>query len=330
VWPAAHLPYKYELIVVRVGTLCRPQDAQGNHHEDHRFCTLGPLGDCRYRGSCKRLWPLERWRRPAFATLSRPGVRGLATCGPPGFVALATARIPPHELARSLQLLCENIPVAEPRVPDIAFEDQITLCAPIREQNASSCSAIWICWWATSRPLLPRIIAFAASAATLCRSDPNARRAAWVGITSMERNARSIASPVVAAKSARATARRRNGSQGCSVANRALELLSGCYRCGEASSKKYLIGRPVAQKRHADKSNAFDQGSRSMQRLLDHELRNHKMLNRWGKPALIAGNEEDASNRRGRLSKTSRELQSLARNPVPNCNLGLPLRGRRA
>jgi len=47
-----------------------------------------------------------------------------------------------------------------------------------------------------------------------------------------------------------------------------------------------------------------------MQRLLDHELRNHKMLNRWGKPALIPGNEEVASNRRGRLSKTSRELQS--------------------
>jgi len=52
-----------------------------DRHEDHRFCAFGPLGTCRYRGPCKRLRPLERRRRPAFATLSFPWARRFAACG---------------------------------------------------------------------------------------------------------------------------------------------------------------------------------------------------------------------------------------------------------
>src|SRR6516164_4715482 len=53
----------------------------------------------------------------------------------PRLVLLPTARIPPHELIRSLQLLFENNSVAEPRVPDVEFEDQITLCADPRAER---------------------------------------------------------------------------------------------------------------------------------------------------------------------------------------------------
>ena len=53
----------------------------------------------------------------------------------PRLVPLPTARIPPHELARSLQLLFENNPVTKPRVPDVEFEDQIALCADPRTER---------------------------------------------------------------------------------------------------------------------------------------------------------------------------------------------------
>jgi hypothetical protein len=133
---------------------------------------------------------------------------------------------------------------------------------------------------------------------------------------------------MAASKSARATARRRNGSQGCSVANRALELSSWCYRCGQASRKKCLIERPVAKKRHVDKSNAFDQHAKAARSRAQEIAR---CPTGEGKPALVPGDEEAPGmppTGEDCLSPMSREPQ-LGAILSPNCNLGPPLQGRR-
>src|SRR5262245_46737699 len=74
---------------------------------------------------------------------------------------------------------------------------------PMREQNARSCSPNRICWCATSRLLPFRTMALTANTATLRTSDPNARLAACVAITSLGRNALSMAPPVLPLQDAR-------------------------------------------------------------------------------------------------------------------------------